>query len=54
MLTIYITKSEMKKAFFSKAADFLEEHTASSEPTESLDIVLLKIMLENYKPKEVA
>ncbi|MCL2857246.1 MAG: hypothetical protein FWE19_05950 [Oscillospiraceae bacterium] len=54
MLTIYITKSEMKKAFFGKTVDFSKEHTASSEPTESLDIVLLKIMLENYKPKEVA
>ena len=55
MLTINISKAELKKAFFGINADFSQEVTESN-PLENTDIVLLKIMLENYKPnnKEVA
>lgn len=54
MLTINITKAELKKAFFGKEAVFTRELSADSEPNTDLDTVLLKIMLENRQPKEVA
>lgn len=54
MLTINISKSELKRAFFGEEANFSQEFTAGEEPVENLDIILLKIMLENYSPKEAA
>ncbi len=57
MLTINILKAELKKAFFGETVNFSQELTVDTESAENLDIVLLKIMLENYEPnkkKEVA
>ena len=51
MLTITIQKTELKKAFFSGIAEFLQELNAEGETGERLDTILLKTMLENYKPK---
>jgi len=50
MLTITIPKPELKRAFFGGAAEFSRELTEDGDSAEGLDIVLLKIMLENYKP----
>ena len=49
MLTINISKADLKKAFFGDNADFSQEVTEGT-PLENTYIVLLKIMLENYKP----
>ena len=49
MLIINISKSELKKAFFGGNASFSQEVTEGT-PLENTDTVLLKIMLENYKP----
>ena len=50
MLTINISKAELKKAFFGGNASFSREFTADGVLIENADTVLLKIMLENYKP----
>jgi len=51
LLTITISKSKLKTAFFGGLTEFSQELTTDTEePIENLDIVLLKIMLENYKP----
>jgi len=50
MLTINISKADLKKAFFGGNADFSQEITTDGALMENTDIVLLKIMLENYKP----
>ena len=53
MLTITISKSKLKAAFFGGVTEFSQELTTDTEePIENLDIVLLKIMLENYKPNK--
>ena len=56
MLTINISKIELKKAFFGEIASYSQEITTDGALIENTDIVLLKIMLENIKPntKEVA
>ena len=51
MLTITISKSDLKKAFFGEEPSLSQELTKDGETIENLDIVLLKIMLENYEPK---
>lgn len=50
MLTINIAKSELKKAFFGGTADFTQNITQSTDSPDNQDIVLLKIILENYQP----
>ncbi len=47
MLAITIGKSELKRAFFGESVNYAKDYTASDEIKENLDIVLLKIMLEN-------
>ena len=56
MLTITISKSELKKAFFGGCVDYAQEFIADDEaiPIKDLDIILLKIMLENYINREGA
>ncbi len=53
MLTINIEKTELKKAFFGETPEFSQSLDMRSETTEDLDVVLLKIMLENYEPKDM-
>ena len=50
MLTIKISKAELKKAFFEGTACFSQEITAGGTPIENENIVLLKIMLANIQP----
>jgi len=50
MLAINITKTELKKAFFGGTADFTQSVTQSTDSPDNQDIVLLKIILENYQP----
>jgi len=49
MLTITISKAELKKAFAGGEASYSQELTADCEITMNLDIILLQIMLENCK-----
>ena len=49
MLTINISKTELKKAFFGGHASFSQEITAEGKSIENAEVILLKIMLENYK-----
>ncbi len=50
MLTINIAKAELKKAFFGGTADFTQSVTQITDSPDNQDIVLLKIILENYHP----
>ena len=50
MLTITISKAELKKAFFGGDAVYSNELTAAGEFPANPDTVLLKIMLENRDP----
>ena len=57
MLTINISKTELKKAYFGKNASFSQEGSQECTPIENETFILLKIILENYNPniiKEVA
>ncbi len=47
MLAITIGKAELKKAYFGESVEYAKDYAASDEIEENLDIVLLKIMLEN-------
>jgi len=57
MLTITISKAELKKAFSGGDASFSQDFSNDGELIVDPDIVLLKIILENSKstnPKEAA
>ncbi len=54
MLTIEITKAGLKNAFFGGTPDYSQQYSAAEEPQENMDVILLKIMLDNYNPKEAA
>ncbi len=47
MLAITIGKSELKRAYFGESVNYAKDYTDTNEQEENLDIVLLKIMLEN-------
>ncbi len=47
MLAITIGKSELKRAYFGESVEYAKDYTESDEIEENLDVILLKIMLEN-------
>ena len=51
MLTITISKAELKKAFMGGDASYSQDYIDDEKIIVDLDTVLLKIMLENYKSK---
>ena len=49
MLTIKISKAELKKAFFGGDASFAQELTTDRNPIENENFILLKIILKNIE-----
>ncbi len=47
MLAITIGKAELKKSYFGESVEYAKDYTESDEIEENLDVILLKIMLEN-------
>ncbi len=55
MLTIYINKDQLRKAFDGGKAEFSQEFSPAIEPpTDNHDLIMLKIMLEQHNTKGVA